>query len=629
MVERWFPMKLMLASACRKGSGLPRWLVRPATILATLTLLQWNSIDARADSPVERNATPHAWPSERLHDVVQRQLTSLAEVIGPCRPASEQSRSTAGAAAAAILTPDFRCEPLRPKLRNVSVHEQFVVLTAAEASQRVAGLDATQPGQERWKRAVAGLRSPFKTGSDVRIHFKVIRLENSGNSIRTEVLYQASGSGHEGRLQQNARWHCVWHSERGPSAVYLHLIRVMDFQEVHLKGRDTPAFSDGTDTVFGFDAGYRDQLSLSIDDWRGRIPADLGIAVTGHHGLAIGDVNGDSLADLYVCQPGGLPNRLYLQNADATVTDVSTQAGVDWLDNTHSALFADLDNDGDQDLIVGSVAGLLILENDGAAHFSPHSASTRRRPTMSPPSSLAVADYDMDGDLDIYVCVYSRSPYMTTGLLSHNSDRHAVVPVPYHDATNGGRNILFRNDGEFRLVDVTAASGLDANNHRFSLAAAWEDFDQDGDSDLYVANDFGRNNLYLNEDGRFEDAAAAAGVEDIGAGMSCTWGDANNDGRPDLYVSNMFSSAGNRITFQQQFKTDSNEETRRQFQRHARGNSLFINAGDGTFEDSSVQAGVTVGGWAWGSTFLDWNNDGREDLFVANGYLTQEDSGDL
>ena len=147
-----------------------------------------------------------------------------------------------------------------------------------------------------------------------------------------------------------------------------------------------------------------------------------------------------------------------------------------------------------------------------------------------------------------------------------------------------------------------------------------------------MANDFGRNNLYRcdrSPDGsvKFKDAAAGAGVEDISAGMSASWGDADNDGRPDLYVSNMWSSAGNRVTYQRRFREGSGALS--SFQRHAKGNSLFQNAGDGTFHDVSVESGVTMGRWAWGSRFVDLNNDGWDDLVVANGYITQPDPGDL
>ena len=149
-----------------------------------------------------------------------------------------------------------------------------------------------------------------------------------------------------------------------------------------------------------------------------------------------------------------------------------------------------------------------------------------------------------------------------------------------------------------------------------------------------MANDFGRKNLYRcdrDAEGNvhFKDVAASAGVEDISAGMSASWGDADGDGRPDIYVSNMWSSAGNRVAYQRRFHEGASPEAVASFQRHARGNSLFQNAGDGTFYDISEPAGVTMGRWAWGSRFVDLNNDGRDDLVVANGYITQPDAGDL
>ena len=125
------------------------------------------------------------------------------------------------------------------------------------------------------------------------------------------------------------------------------------------------------------------------------------------------------------------------------------------------------------------------------------------------------------------------------------------------------------------------------------------------------------------------DVAADAGVEDSASGMSVTWGDYDRDGWVDLHVSNMFSAAGNRITYQANFKPDATQTLRGRFQRFARGNTLLRNLGDGSFGDVSVASAVTMGRWAWGSNFVDLNNDGWEDLIVANGYITSYDTGDL
>ena len=149
-----------------------------------------------------------------------------------------------------------------------------------------------------------------------------------------------------------------------------------------------------------------------------------------------------------------------------------------------------------------------------------------------------MADYDRDGFLDVYLCVYSY--FFGAG------EEKAGTPMPYHDARNGPPGVLFRNDGKGRFLDATKATGLDAGNDRYHFAAAWADYDEDGWPDLLVANDFGVKNLYRNLGARggavrFEDVAEQAGVLDYGAGMSAAFLDYDNDGRLDIYTGNMWT----------------------------------------------------------------------------------------
>ena len=382
-------------------------------------------------------------------------------------------------------------------------------------------------------------------------------------------------------------------------------------------------FTDVTETAVGGLGSFQHQLSVGLDEWRGRLDEALGVDIYGHTGLAVGDYDGDGWEDLYITQPSGLPNRLYRNQGDGTFADVSVAAGTDLLDDSSMALFADVDADGDEDLIVILPRQPLLLRNRGDGTFEPDAragfAQHADRAAML--TGAALADYDQDGDLDLYVCAYD---FWQSGATYD-------APTPYYDAVNGPPNFLFRNRGDGTFEEVAKAAGLMQGNDRYSFAASWADYDSDGDQDLYVANDFGRNNLYRNNgDGTFDDVAGEAGVDDVAAGMSASWADYDSDGDLDLYVGNMWSSAGQRVTDQPEFdSTTTDPQLKRLFQRHARGNSLYRNLGDGRFEDVSESLGVTMGRWAWACDFVDLDNDGRQDIYVQNGYITGAALDDL
>ncbi|MDF1838696.1 MAG: VCBS repeat-containing protein [Planctomycetota bacterium] len=409
-------------------------------------------------------------------------------------------------------------------------------------------------------------------------------------------------------------WRANWvKNEEG--IVHLSNLRELERETSALKGVSgetrLAGFLDRSSSLFGGGV-YQSQLKPGIDHWRERLHTKLGIGLLGHHGLAVGDVNGDGLEDLYVCEPGGLPNRLFLRQADGRSKEAAKDFGLDLLDFTSSALIVDLDNDGDRDLMVATASGVYGFSNEGTAGFQ-----KRFEHLGTDLTSLAAADVDGDGDLDVYACRYS-SPYVSSGL-----------PFPYHDAENGAANWLLLNGGEWQFVESADRLGLEEGRFRFSFAASFEDFDNDGDQDLYVGNDFGRNALYRNEGGHFVAMAAELGVEDLAAGMGITWADWNRDGFMDLYVSNMGSNAGQRVTRSNSFLPNAAEQTKLEYLGHARGSSLYVSEESQAFRDKTVGSGARRTGWAWGGLAMDLDCDGHGDLVVPNGFVTGESTNDL
>jgi len=382
-----------------------------------------------------------------------------------------------------------------------------------------------------------------------------------------------------------------------------------------------PIFIDITSRVLGSTYSYKQQLLHGADYWRTVLDGAIGVDVYGNNGVAVGDFDNDGLDDLYVCQPAGLPNRLYRNRGDGTFEDASEESGVGVLDFTACALFADFDNRGIQDLLVVCSTGPLLFVNDGHGKFSLKRDAFRfARPPQGAFTHAAIADYDRDGRLDIYFCLYNYYQ----GLDQYR------YPVPYFDARNGPPNYLFHNEGNGLFQDRTETSGLNAENDRYSFACSWGDSNGDGWPDLYVVNDFGRNNLYRNKgDGSFTAVSSEAKVNEAGAGMSGCWLDFDNDGKQDIYAAGMWVAAGMRVFEDSHFHTEEPESVRDLYRRHMAGNSLYRNLGDGTFQNVGVKAGVDMGRWSWSADAWDFDNDGFPDLYVANGYISGVDRRDV
>jgi hypothetical protein len=614
----------------------PRRIDRPDRIADASKTVLTRITDLKLPAPGERNALEREaeklypgedWKSEQLSNRATERLGWLTHPLKSIEFAK-------------LAAPEFKCGPLCPSgLEVVFESGRLIVYRPARgAAAAVSGLT----GGAALEDALATLGALFEPGGmELTIKATGIELpmpDDAGQpspNFRTRALVEVSGplAQSSGRAQLQAEWICTWITpgaeEEPANAPRLLGLEVERYQESRLAAEpDSPPtlFVDATAEAMGKTACFGPQFLFGAEYWAKRLTRTVDYFLTGHQGLAVGDVNGDGLEDLYLCDGGGMPNRLFVQNSDGTVRDASAAAGVDFFESSRSALLLDLDNDGDQDLVVATVAIIVFAENNGRGIFTMRGG----HPGAPYPTSISAADYDNDGDLDLYACVYEgdANGAGTRGIVGH-------TPVPFNDAENGGRNILLENLGDFRFADVTGQTGLEVNNTRWSFAASWEDYDRDGDADLYVANDFGRNCFYRNERGadgrpRFTEVAGPAGVQDTAAGMSVAWGDYNRDGYADLYVGNMFSSAGNRISYQRNFGPGQSASAVSGMQRMVRGNSLFAgNADSAVFADVSESAGVTMGRWAWSSAFADLNNDGWEDIVVANGMMTADREDDL
>lgn len=436
--------------------------------------------------------------------------------------------------------------------------------------------------------------------------------------IATQIRYDLAGQRNSDvREERTGEWQIDWQCNSSGNWQISHW-RAARETRATLTG---PGFVDITSSCLGGNASYHEQMLRGIDYWRTTIDAASGIDVYGNNGVAVGDFDGDGCDDFYVCQPSGLPNRLYRNRGDGTFEDVTESSGLGLLDGTACALFADFTNSGTQDLLVVRTSGPLLFLNHGHGKFElrPDAFRFAKSPAGTF-TAVAAADYNRDGLLDVYFCLYAY--YQGLSQYTH--------PMPYYDAQNGPPNFLLRNRGDGTFEDVTESSGMNRNNNRFTFACGWCDYNNDGWPDLYVANDFGRKNFYRNNgDGTFSDIAEEAGVADYGAGMSVSWFDYDNDGRQDLYVADMWSAAGRRVTAQKHFLPAADTNVRRAYQKHANGNSLFKNANAGQFLDATAEAGVGMGRWSWSADPWDFDHDGYSDLYVTNGFISGIDRQDL
>jgi len=381
-------------------------------------------------------------------------------------------------------------------------------------------------------------------------------------------------------------------------------------------------------------------------------------------GVAVGDVDGDGLPEVYLCRLEG-PNALYWNRGDWRFEEGASAAGVACADQLSTgAVFADVEGDGDLDLLVNGIGGgTRLFLNQGQRRFT--EAVDAGVGSRRGSHSMALADVDGDGDLDLYVANYRASSFKglsestkvrlrnVNGRLTvppEHEDQYQVAPTPAGTALLeiGEVDALFINEGggKFRAESWTGGRFRDeqgrpitAPPRDWGLSAMFRDVNQDGFPDLYVCNDFfSPDRIWINDGrGGFQAPPRLSLRKTSFASMTVDFGDLNRDGWDDFFVADMLP----RTHLPRMFQRSNFEltplpwwgwppdregpESRPQTLR----NTLFLNRGDGSYAEIALMAGVAATEWTWGVVLLDVDLDGFEDLLVANGHghdLTDSDA---
>lgn len=330
-------------------------------------------------------------------------------------------------------------------------------------------------------------------------------------------------------------------------------------------------------------------------------------------GVYFCDYNRDGCLDVFLMDTSKFaPLMLYRGSPQGEFVDVTRQVGLDSAPPALHAAVADLDNDGWEDLVLPGVA---IFRNVNGKHFDDLTNRSNLAPLIASHGPLvnitgiAVADYDRDGRIDLYV---------TRG------DARNFKSGSWIDGKSGmqWQNQLLRNVGGGSFKDVTEATGT-SGDHRSVFTAAWLDANNDGRPDVYVIHEFGPGVLLIQRpDGTFQKHQLSQRSSDFGS-MGLAAGDINNDGEIDLFVSNMYSKAGNRVI--DNLPSDHyDDEIMRKLRRMVAGSELYVNRSELDFEAIAKRVQVSKIGWGWGPALVDLDNDGWLDLYSTCGFISHD-----
>ena len=472
---------------------------------------------------------------------------------------------------------------------------------------------------DEWTSYLAG----FKQIDELRLHLYRIEDWTRRDRLVTIVRFESIGTrrGEFTSSVDRARFRITWRLSQGVAQVIAQsllegertICREAHFQDV--------SESAGIDFKNEYYPGFLTQ------------ELQFKMLLYGPGGISAVDYDNDGFYDLFI--PDGVSSKLFRNRRDGTFEDVTEAAGLSGLDGVSVATFADYDNDGFKDLFVSrTFSPNQLFHNNGDGTF----IDVTRESGIGADSCTTVAgwgDYDNDGLLDLYVGRYL--------------DPRKRIPTTFY-ARNGEPNQLYHNNGDGTFTNVTKQAGV--GDTGLCLGVVWGDFNDDGYADLFVVNDFGRKTLYRNNgNGTFTDITVKSKTLAYGAGMSASFADYDNDGRFDYYVTHIRSEHAwfaekptiRRYVLnclkQGTWKADmplfleilrqSGTNLVHVFQECSSGNTLLRNNGDGTFEDTTEAAHANPPGWFWGASFADFDNDGWQDLYAANGWVYNDKDTDL
>ena len=489
------------------------------------------------------------------------------------------------------LAPEFRGTGL--PLGDTTVASELSYVRYREA-QSVRQLD-----RDAFLAAWSEYLASFQAIDDVRLKVKAVKSVSADSpaSMKTEMKFYW--------VTRNADGHREW--VKGVGKLEARQRDDSHWELTHWSIGETKAMI-ATQELFS-EVGLNAGVEHTVPPW-----GEPGNEAFMSHGVAMDDVDQDGDLDLFVT--GGQENYLYLNRGDGTFENQALEALIITPPATATGpLFVDYHNDGDSDLFLAAIGNQMLFENrlvpDGNLEFWEVSEDAGVALPAEGYSAIS-ADVNGDGYPDVYVASYNKYG--------------AIMPDSWSDAQNGTPNLLFLSNGDGTFTEGGAAWGV--ADSRWSYAAHFGDLTGDGKPDLYVANDFGVNSLFVHEGDRYVDRGAQFGLNDTGNGMGVSLGDYNNDGLVDVHVTNMSSTAGKRILKQLFPGQAATAELPTMLHKLAHGNTLFQNAGGGKFTDVSDDVGPFGAGWAFGGGFLDFDNDGWDDLHTPNGFISGKDLKD-